>query len=70
MRYRVITYLTESISAKRQTRKQWDIEWGRIGIEGNLWWLGSRRANWVAVMGKNMWWWIRASFLREPRVGF
>ncbi|KAF8550647.1 zf-DHHC-domain-containing protein [Imleria badia] len=44
--------------AKRRTSKQWDSEWGRIGIEGNLWWLGSTRANWVAVMGKNVWWWF------------
>jgi len=46
------------LRAKRRTRKQWDEEWGRIGIEGNLWWLGSPKANWEAVMGKNVWWWI------------
>ncbi|KAG9311127.1 DHHC palmitoyltransferase-domain-containing protein [Chiua virens] len=46
------------LGSKRRTRKQWDSEWGRIGIEGNLWWLGSRRENWLAVMGKNVWWWI------------
>ncbi|KAF8130173.1 DHHC palmitoyltransferase-domain-containing protein [Boletus edulis] len=44
--------------AKRRTRRQWDEEWGRIGIEGNLWWLGSGKANWEAVMGKNVWRWI------------
>ncbi|KAG2151089.1 DHHC palmitoyltransferase-domain-containing protein [Suillus bovinus] len=44
--------------AKRRTRQLWDKEWGRIGKEGNLWWLGSRRANWESVMGKNVWWWF------------
>lgn len=47
-------------SAKRRTRKQWDEEWGRIGCEGNLWWLGSYRANWEAVMGHHVWGWFRA----------
>ncbi|KAG0706242.1 DHHC palmitoyltransferase-domain-containing protein [Suillus ampliporus] len=46
------------IGAKRRTRKRWDKEWGRIGKEGNLWWLGSNRANWESVMGKNVWWWF------------
>ncbi|KAG2078412.1 zf-DHHC-domain-containing protein [Suillus decipiens] len=44
--------------AKKRTRERWDKEWGRIGKEGNLWWLGSRRANWESVMGKNVWWWF------------
>ncbi|KAG1775627.1 DHHC palmitoyltransferase-domain-containing protein [Suillus placidus] len=44
--------------AKKRTRQRWDKEWGRIGKEGNLWWLGSRRANWESVMGKNVWWWF------------
>ncbi|KAG1896241.1 DHHC palmitoyltransferase-domain-containing protein [Suillus fuscotomentosus] len=44
--------------AKKRTRRRWDKEWGRIGKEGNLWWLGSRRANWESVMGKNVWWWF------------
>ncbi|KAG2079891.1 DHHC palmitoyltransferase-domain-containing protein [Suillus cothurnatus] len=44
--------------AKKRARKRWDKEWGRIGKEGNLWWLGSRRANWESVMGKNVWWWF------------
>jgi palmitoyltransferase len=47
-----------SFGAKRQTKRQWDAEWGRIGSEGNLWWLGSKRANWEAVMGRNVWWWF------------
>jgi palmitoyltransferase len=46
---------------KRATRRQWDEEWGRIGKEGNLWWLGSSRANWVAVMGENKLRWFRTS---------
>ncbi|KAG1732653.1 DHHC palmitoyltransferase-domain-containing protein [Suillus paluster] len=44
--------------AKRRTRQRWDKEWGRIDKEGNLWWLGSNRANWESVMGKNVWWWF------------
>lgn len=45
-------------SAKHRTKKQWDAEWGRIGKEGNIWWLGSKRRNWEAVMGKSVWWWF------------
>lgn len=45
-------------SAKRQTRKQWDREWGDIDTEGNLWWLGSDRKNWEAVMGPSKWGWF------------
>ncbi|KAH8077098.1 zf-DHHC-domain-containing protein [Cristinia sonorae] len=44
--------------AKRRTRKDWDAEWGRIGFEGNLWWLGSARKNWEAVMGDRWYQWI------------
>jgi palmitoyltransferase len=28
-----------------------------------MWWLGSKRENWEAVMGRNIWWWFR-----EPRL--
>ncbi|KDQ55985.1 hypothetical protein JAAARDRAFT_158736 [Jaapia argillacea MUCL 33604] len=38
-------------SAKRRTKREWDEEWGRIGKEGNLWWLGGWKENWVSVMG-------------------
>uniref|UniRef100_A0A0K3CNN8 Palmitoyltransferase DHHC domain-containing protein n=1 Tax=Rhodotorula toruloides TaxID=5286 RepID=A0A0K3CNN8_RHOTO len=38
--------------AKRDTVREWNKQWGRIGKEGNLWWLGSNRANWEMVMGK------------------
>ncbi|KAL7278720.1 LOW QUALITY PROTEIN: hypothetical protein ACG7TL_007723 [Trametes sanguinea] len=43
---------------KRETRKQWDQEWGRIGKEGHPWWLGSARANWEATMGERVWMWF------------
>ncbi|KAH9852983.1 zf-DHHC-domain-containing protein [Lenzites betulinus] len=43
---------------KRATRKQWDAEWGRVGREGNPWWLGSARANWEATMGAHAWQWF------------
>ncbi|KAL4077514.1 zf-DHHC-domain-containing protein [Scleroderma citrinum] len=36
--------------AKRRTRHRWDQEWGRMSKEGNIWWLGSDRDNWEAVM--------------------
>ncbi|KAM0787748.1 hypothetical protein ACM66B_003805 [Microbotryomycetes sp. NB124-2] len=41
-----------------RTRKAWDHEWGRLGKEGNLWWLGSARANWEMVMGKRKLGWL------------
>ncbi|GAA5884617.1 hypothetical protein JCM16303_003684 [Sporobolomyces ruberrimus] len=44
--------------AKKETRKAWDRKWGRLGKEGNLWWLGSWRANWEMVMGKEKLGWI------------
>lgn len=43
------------------TTERWDAEWGRLGREGNLWWLGSARANWEATMGKAKLGWFRAS---------
>ena len=39
-------------------RKQWDSEWGDIDTEGNIWWLGSARKNWEAVMGEHVWEWF------------
>ncbi|KAF8509462.1 zf-DHHC-domain-containing protein [Hysterangium stoloniferum] len=47
-----------SMISRRRILKQWDAEWGRIGKEGNLWWLGSKRANWQATMGSSKWGWI------------
>ncbi len=38
--------------------KQWDAEWGRIGKEGHMWWLGSARKNWEATMGDKAWMWF------------
>ncbi|GAA5896861.1 hypothetical protein JCM5296_002575 [Sporobolomyces johnsonii] len=46
------------IRSKRAVRREWDKQWGRLGREGNLWWLGSRRANWEMVMGKDKWAWF------------
>lgn len=40
--------------------REWNKQWGRIGKEGNLWWLGSNRANWEMVMGKAKLGWFRA----------
>jgi len=41
-----------------EVRRLWDAEWGQVGTEGNVWWLGSFRANWEARMGKNPWGWF------------
>ncbi|KAG7451015.1 zf-DHHC-domain-containing protein [Guyanagaster necrorhizus] len=40
---------------KIRVQRLWDAEWGRIGREGNLWWLGSGRKGWEDVMGD---WWV------------
>jgi palmitoyltransferase len=45
-------------SAMKQTRRGWDTEWGRIGREGNIWSLESKRENWEATMSRNVWWWF------------
>jgi palmitoyltransferase len=52
------TFSCTQMRERRQTKKQWDIEWGRIGKEGNLWTLGSLALNWKARMGKNPWGWF------------
>ncbi|KAI0697788.1 DHHC palmitoyltransferase-domain-containing protein [Cytidiella melzeri] len=51
-------YAWYQTGAKRRTRKQWDKEWGAIDTEGNLWWLGSSRENWVSVMGTSKLGWF------------
>lgn len=48
----------QAILLRSEIRRRWDQEWGRLGTEGNLWWLGSKRANWEAVMGKSKWGWF------------
>jgi palmitoyltransferase len=52
-----------SLRAKRRTRRKWDAEYGRIGREGNMWWLGSMRANWEQTFGPKTWTWLRTSSL-------
>lgn len=47
------------LMSRRRILKQWDAEWGDINTEGNIWWLGSRRANWEATMGISKFGWIR-----------
>ncbi|SGY50503.1 BQ5605_C001g00891 [Microbotryum silenes-dioicae] len=49
---------TFGFKGMRKVRKEWDREWGRLGKEGNLWWLGSRDKNWKMVMGKGRWGWF------------
>jgi hypothetical protein len=48
--------------AKWRTRRAWDAEYGRIGREANMWWLGTVRANWEQVFGPRTWTWFRESF--------
>ena len=48
--------------AKWRTRQAWDTEYGRIGREANMWWLGTVRANWEQVFGPRTWTWFRESF--------
>lgn len=43
---------------KRRTKARWNKEWGKLGTEANLWWLGSSRANFVSVMGESKWGWF------------
>jgi len=47
-----------AFTEKRRARARWDEEWGRPAIEGNIWWLGSRRKNWESVMGQSIWSWF------------
>ncbi|KAH6907326.1 vacuole protein [Coprinopsis sp. MPI-PUGE-AT-0042] len=46
------------IGAKQRMLKEWDREWGKLDTEANIWWMGSRRREWEAVMGKNWLGWI------------
>ena len=50
-----------SYRGKSATRKKWDLEWGRVGKEGHIWWSGSTRANWQSTMGDKAWMWFRVS---------
>lgn len=43
---------------RRQIMKEWDREWGRPRSEMNIWWLGSKKANWEQRMGKSKLGWI------------
>lgn len=44
--------------SRSQIRRRWDETWGHFRTEANLWWLGSRRANFEAAMGKGKLGWI------------
>lgn len=57
----------EGFKGRKELRRRWDEEWGRIGKEGNLWWLGSSKANWQAVMGTNKWTWFCMRFFLSSR---
>ncbi|KAG6811505.1 hypothetical protein H0H92_007107 [Tricholoma furcatifolium] len=47
-----------AFGAKRRKVRSYDEEWGRIGLEGNIWWLGNGGEEWVSVMGTNVWGWF------------
>ncbi|KAL0057793.1 hypothetical protein AAF712_015551 [Marasmius tenuissimus] len=64
------------VSSKTKVRKEWDKEWGRIGREGNIWWLGNARKGWEDTMGsasrsaENPWGWVAWVLplkLRKPK---
>ncbi|KIY68821.1 zf-DHHC-domain-containing protein [Cylindrobasidium torrendii FP15055 ss-10] len=44
--------------AKIRLKQAWNKEWGRIGKEGNIWWMGSARAGWEDTMGTSWIGWI------------
>ncbi|KAG7087782.1 hypothetical protein E1B28_013723 [Marasmius oreades] len=39
------------VSSRTKVKKEWDKEWGRIGREGNIWWVGNRMRGWETTMG-------------------
>ncbi|KLO17758.1 zf-DHHC-domain-containing protein [Schizopora paradoxa] len=43
---------------RRQIMREWDKEWGKPRTEMNIWWLGSKKANWEHRMGKSKLGWI------------
>lgn len=51
-------YKVFDIKEKRAVVKEFDQEWGSLNREGNLWWLGSKRKNWTAVMGTKVLAWF------------
>jgi palmitoyltransferase len=53
-----MSYAFYQLGAKHAAKKEFDIEWGRIGREGNIWWRGSKRRNWEGVMGTSRLGWI------------
>ena len=57
----LLTRLVRLDRPKREAVRLWDAEWGRVGKEGYIWWLGSARQNWEATMGDKAWMWFRES---------
>ncbi|PPQ80332.1 hypothetical protein CVT25_003615 [Psilocybe cyanescens] len=55
--------------AKRRTLKKWDREWGRLNKEGNIWWRGNSRDEWVDVMGSSWIGWILPTIRRNGSSG-
>ena len=47
------------LSKRNRIKKRWDFEWGRLGREGNIWWLDGMTKNWKYRMGKHPWGWFR-----------
>ncbi|PFH50212.1 hypothetical protein AMATHDRAFT_145711 [Amanita thiersii Skay4041] len=43
---------------KWHIRREWDMEWGDLDTEANIWWLGSKRKGWEDVMGLNKLGWL------------
>ncbi|EJD43540.1 zf-DHHC-domain-containing protein [Auricularia subglabra TFB-10046 SS5] len=63
LRERESHVLAENLSccdarSRRIIKHRWDEEWGNPNTEGNIWWLGSARANWEQRMGPSVLGWF------------
>jgi len=51
-------YPIYAVRARLKAQKAWEQEWGRPGLEGNIWWLGSASKNFESVFGKRKLFWL------------
>lgn len=51
-------YSLFALKIKMKERRLMDKEWGNLDNEANLWYQGSKKANWKLVMGKSKWKWL------------
>lgn len=55
-----------ALRQKKRLVKEWDVEWGKLNTEANLWWLGKKSLNWKAAMGSSAWKWLRECSVLLP----